>query len=100
MLLYFFAIVLIYLAWLAWIEVNQSMSIEQARSKYPRVQPLDQQDSEKCNKIAKKLYLQMHGDKRCIERLFVNAYRRNPDKSELWVWEKIAADLDRDRRAY
>ena len=98
MLLYFLVAVLVYLAWLAWVEINQGMSIEQARSKYPRPQTLDSQDSEKCNKIAKKLYLQMHGDKRGIERLFVNAYRRNPDRSELWVWEKIAADLDRDRQ--
>ncbi len=77
---------------------NREISIEQARAKYPRPQEISPEESKKSNEIAKSLYRRMHGDKKAIERLFVNAYRRNPDKSELWVWEKILSDLDRDRR--
>lgn len=72
---------------------NQEISIEQARVKYPRNQEISPEDSEKSNEIAKALYRRLHGDKKAIERLFVNAYRRNPDKSELWVWEKYFQTL-------
>lgn len=95
--MFFYFLALLLFACLVWL-INQNITIEQARNRYPRTQALDRQDSEKCNQIAKRLYRQMHGDKRAIERLFVNAYRKNPDKSELWVWEKIEFDLDRDRQ--
>ncbi|MBD1822904.1 hypothetical protein H6F51_10430 [Cyanobacteria bacterium FACHB-DQ100] len=43
------------------------------------------------------LYRLVQGDRRTVERLIKHGRERYPDKPEQWIWEKVIADLERDR---
>lgn len=47
--------------------------------------------------VQNKLYRLVKGDWKTAERLLQNIRRRNPTRSEQWVWEKVIWDLERDR---
>jgi hypothetical protein len=40
----------------------------------------------------------MRGDQEALIRLAANQFCKHPDRSDVWVWEKVIYDLERDRR--
>jgi hypothetical protein len=49
-------------------------------------------------KTQKKLMSLVHGNRSTAERLLSKVRQINPNRSEIWIWEKAIFDLERDRR--
>lgn len=45
----------------------------------------------------KRLMLLLHDDRRAANRLLTQVRLKYPGKSEMWYWEKVIFDLERDR---
>ena len=53
---------------------------------------------EKVTSLQKKLISLVGGNSDIAQRLIMNIRTKYPEKNELWCWEKVIFDLERDRR--
>lgn len=48
----------------------------------------------------RKVLVMLQNDLNQALRLYEGVASRHPDKSSNWIWDKVAIDLERDRRIY
>lgn len=68
------------------------------RKKNKQTRPNNQVNNKIFSGVEKKLVLMLGGDRNVALRLVRSARQKNPGQTELWYWEKVIRDLERDRR--
>jgi hypothetical protein len=54
--------------------------------------------SPKALELIDQLYRMLQGDAQTFESLLADQYVKHPERSDVWVLEKVIRDLERDRR--
>lgn len=87
------AFLLASLIWLVWRQSHQT-GHKVMHSPSNRLSP---QHKRQLGMLDRKLTQMLHGDRTATQRLVAKTQARHPDRDLVWCYEKVIADLERDR---